>query len=276
MFIRILFVLVVSGMLGLTGCSTVELPFTSSGIEGPPVSNTLTAMPDDAARAVTSVVHTPTGADSDLLPGFTMQDARLYRYQMGESPDVRLVDAVADFEDQLGRRYQSRITARYQVDGDRVRVLESSSTPYFGTAPRTTCFIMPIEQLPCFEGGLPSSYASFYQQAATAAVTPEQASSSSQERNWAMTVFFLDRVSPSAKIELGVSSSGRGEESYTKDSRYVDYNGWRVAFLAGQFALMHASPKEPLYLEADYTPGNEAGFRKSKTRVGLYPLTRSR
>lgn len=273
--IRILFVLAVSGILGLTGCGTANLPFTSSGIEGPPVSDTLTAMPDDAARAVTSVVHTTTGAAPVLLPGFTMQDARLYQYQTGDFPDVRLVDAVADFEDQLGRRYQNRITARYQVDGDRVRILESSSTPYFGTVPRTACFIIPVEQLPCLDGGLPSSYASFYQQAATAAVTPEQASSTSQAQNWAMTVFYLDRVSPSAKVEIGVSSSASDEESYTKDSRYVDYNGWRIAFLAGQFALMHASPEEPLYLKAIYTPGNEAGFRKSRTRVGLYPLTQS-
>ena len=224
--------------------------------------------------AITSVVHGTTGPEPVLLPGFTMQDARLYQYQMDESPDVRLIDAVADFEDHLGRGYQSRITARYQVNGDRVRLLESSSAPYFGTAPRTACFIIPVEQLPCVEGGLPPSYASFYQQAATAAVTPEQASSSSQARNWAMTVFYLDRISPSAKVEIGVSSSASGEESYANDSRYVDYNGWRVAFLAGQFALMHPSPEEPLYLKASYTPGNEAGFRKSRTRVGLYPLTR--
>jgi hypothetical protein len=87
-----------------------------------------------------------------------------------------------------------------------------------------------------------------------------------------MVVFFLDRMSPSANARLSISADRNGTGGYSKESRYVDYNGWRVGFVAGRFPLKGNIPEQELYLKAVYTPGNEAGFIKNTTVVGLYSL----
>ena len=61
-------------------------------------------------------------------------------------------------------------------------------------------------------------------------------------------------------------------QGYAKDSRYVDYNGWRVGLVSGCLALKNPKTESSLYLKAVYTPGKEAGLFKSAKLVGVYTL----
>ena len=87
-----------------------------------------------------------------------------------------------------------------------------------------------------------------------------------------MAVFFLNRMSPSAKASLAISSTPDGIEGYAENSRYVDYNGWRVGLMAGCLALNHPTAESSIYLKAIYTPGKEASLFKSPKPVGVYTL----
>jgi hypothetical protein len=93
-----------------------------------------------------------------------------------------------------------------------------------------------------------------------------------KQDDYVMVVFFLNRMSPSAKASLAISSTPDGTEGYAENSRYVDYNGWRVGLMAGCLALNDTAAESSLYLKAIYTPGKEAGLFTSAKPVGVYAL----
>ncbi len=276
----------------LSGCKTPDLTGLSATMRGAPIAEKLADMPEDAKKAVTATAGIMNGKpplNQVLIPpavarkllagtvqerGFSLVEARLYSYDFkGGEADCR-IQAVAEFENSTGRRWQSRLDLRYRKSGDLISILDGSATPYFKAIPRTVCFVMPAEKLPGRQGALPTTFEELYLLAAQEAVTPGQAAAIKQERPWGMMVFYLDRVSPSAMVQVGVSASDQGMDIYCEESKYVDYNGWRVGFIAGSCVLTGKDAADPLYLKAVFTPGKEALLLKRTHLVGLFPLSR--
>lgn len=277
---------------GLTGCETTGISgLLPTGKQEPKIiAASLSDMPEDAAQVVTAAGAIMTGlrtpspvrfaepAASALAragvtePGFRVRSAALFQYDNTADGSGRQITARIGFQDGLGRRSTCNLMAEYQVSGNNIEVSAASADPVFDTVPETICFVLPAKHLPLSKENRPKTFHKLYQFAAERAILPEDAGNADTEKDWAMMVFFMDRISPSAKMKLGISVTSSGLGGYTKDSRYLDYNGWRVGVAAGRFLLMDPGAEEDLYLKAIYTPGKEAGFFKTPKLVGLYSL----
>ena len=89
-------------------------------------------------------------------------------------------------------------------------------------------------------------------------------------------VFFLDLVSDSANLYVKISNEPSGINVYGKSTQYVNFGGWHVGLLAGQFSLFGDKAIHPLYVKAVFTPGEEVGFLlRTPKLVGLFSLNGS-
>ena len=281
---------------GLIGCETTGISslLPTGKQKQKVIAASISDMPEDAAQVVTAAGAIMTGlqmstpvkfgepAASELAragvtePGFQVQSAALLQYDNTADGSGRQITARIGFQDGLGRRSTSNLTAEYQTADGNIEVSAASAEPLFDTVPEAICFVLPAKNLPLSRENYPTTFHELYRFVAERAVLPDDAGSVGTERDWAMMVFFMDRISPSAQMKLGISATSSGFDGYTKDSRYLDYNGWRVGILAGRFVLMDPEAKEHLYLKAVYTPGKEAGFFRFPKLVGLYSLREKR
>lgn len=281
---------------GMTGCETTGISgLLPTGKQTPKIiASSLSDMPEDAAQVVTAAGAIMTGlqmpspvkfaepAASALAravvtePGFRVQSAALFQYDNTADGSGRQITARIGFQDGLGRRSTCNLTAEYQTSGNNIEVFAASADPVFDTVPEAICFVVPAKNLPLSRENCPTTFHKLYRFVAERAVLPDDTANADTERDWAMMVFLLDRISPSAQMKLGISATSSGFDGYTKDSRYLDYNGWRVGIAAGRFLLMDPGAEKDLYLKAIYTPGKEAGFLKIPKLVGLYPLREKR
>ena len=94
--------------------------------------------------------------------------------------------------------------------------------------------------------------------------------SSEETVEYAVFIFLLDRISPSAKLEVNVSTDKTSVYGYNKATQYLDFNGWRVGILTGQFSL--SDQAEPLYVKAVFMPGKEVGKIKQSRLIGRYTI----
>jgi len=275
----------------INSCKTSGLSPTGSVTGKSITAESLSKMPEDAAKVVISAgrLMTGVGISSKIIfevgvsnalvqgtgieKGFVMTESRLKSYEMVEnSSDQRQIIAILDFENQLGRRCQEEITLNYQIRDSVINVLAGSARSSFDKIPKTVCFVVPADKIPCTEKDLPKTFESMYLRVAKEAVVPGDNRMTDQESNWGMVVFFMDRISSSARFKLAVSASSTGLKGYDKSSKYMDYNGWRVGITAGTFAIKDQNTKDTLFLKAVYTPGKEAGFFKQSVVTGLYAL----
>ena len=176
-----------------------------------------------------------------------------------------------ELHDGLGRRAAVAFEAAYDMQGAQAIVNTVRIQPLFDTKPETVCFVVPAKAAVLNKENHPKSFAAFYQYMGERALDPQMLVSSEQS-DYVMAMFFMNRMSPSAKATLAVSDSPSGIQGYTKDSRYVDYNGWRVGLVAGSLALKNPKTESSVYLKAVYTPGKEAGFFRPAKLVGVYTL----
>lgn len=275
----------------LHGCKTIDLSQTGLGSAKQTAANNIAEVPDDASKVIVSTGRLMTGSpvsptvvfnngvakgiirETGVEKGFVMTQSRLQSYEVAEgNPDRRNINAVLDFENPLGRKCQEEISLTYRIRNSGLHVLTGSAKPIFDRVPRAVCFMVPENKIPCTSGILPKTFESLYQKIATDALVPGDQRLTGKEANWGMAVFFMDRISPSANFKLAVSASEKGFGGYEKASRYADYNGWRVGFTAGKFAIKKSDGEEALFLKAVYTPGREAGFIKRSFVTGLYAL----
>ena len=272
------------------GCKTGGLSLKKSGMKSEMIADSLSNMPDDAAKVVRAATSLLIGKSLSsrvsfsreiskklveagvVEKGFSMTGCQLYQYDTPENNAGRQIMVVLDFENALGRRCRGKLEAGYRVEADVIKVVNAAVEPIFDAIPQTLCFVLPAGKIPCTQETLPKTFEFLYQQVAKQAVVPTDPNLPDMEQDWGMVVFFMDRISPSARVKLGISASDKGFDGYAETSRYVDYNGWRVGFSAGRFAMKDPVPENKLYLKAVYTPGKEAGFFKPSTITGLFAL----
>lgn len=279
--------LIVLGMM--MGCSTAR-QMINGGSSQAMVAESLEAMPPDAAMVtralgnrlggytvpanvqVTSSVNKSLGASNVVEPGFKLQSACLGQYvNTGSAAAVRSAEGRMEFQDSLGRRTAVAFETGYTMQGDKAVVESVRLHPLFDTVPETVCFIVPAKAVVLNKDTYPKRFSAFYQYMGERALDP-QSIVSGERKDYVMAVFFLNRMSPSAKARLAISSTPDGIEGYAENSRYVDYNGWRVGLMAGCLALKNPAAESSIYLKAIYTPGREAGLFKSAKPVGVYAL----
>ncbi len=205
--------------------------------------------------------------------GFIVKSAQLYQYAKGTATsDIRQIDARLNFEDPLIRRSSARFQAQYRVDGAAIIVESLSVAPVYDAVPEAVCFIVPVKKMSLNKEDLPRTFLGMYRLVGEKAIIKTADVFSLDKQGYIMLVFLIDRISPSDKMELYVSSKSSSFEGYSKGSRYLDFNGWRVGLVAGRFVLKDLNATSNLFLKAIYTPGKEAGYFRSKKLIGVYPL----
>ncbi len=279
--------LIVLGMM--MGCSTANQMMGGTSSQEL-VADSLEAMPPDAAmvtRAIgnrlggytvpanvrlNSTVKKSLGTNNVVEPGFKLQSACLGQYvNTGSATAARSAEGRMEFQDGLGRRTAVAFETGYTMQEDQAVVASVRLRPLFDTVPETVCFVVPAKAAALNKDNMPKSFSAFYQYMGERAIDPKTVVPGKQD-DYVMAVFFLNQMSPSAKASLVISSSPDGDQGYADDSRYVDYNGWRVGLMAGRLVLKNPSPDSSIYLKAIYTPGKEAGFFKAAKPVGIYSL----
>jgi hypothetical protein len=279
--------LIVLGMM--IGCSTAR-QMINGGASQTMVAESLEAMPPDAAMVtralgnrlggytvpanvrLNSSANKSLGGSNVVEPGFKLQSACLGEYvNTGSGADARSIAGRMELQDGLNRRAAVAFEAAYDMQGAQAIVNTVRIHPLFDAKPETVCFVVPAKAVTLNKENHPKSFTAFYQYMGERALDPETVDSG--ERNdYVMAMFFMNRMSPSAKATLAVSDMPSGIQGYTKDSRYVDYNGWRVGLVSGSLALKNPKTESSVYLKAVYTPGKEAGFFRMAKLVGVYTL----
>ena len=86
----------------------------------------------------------------------------------------------------------------------------------------------------------------------------------------------MNKTSKSASIRLGIcDKTSKYDMGYTKDSKYINFDGWKVATVVGDFKLLSYADKASLYAKAFFTPGSEyTGSLLTKTPelIGLHKI----
>ncbi|MEE4111856.1 MAG: hypothetical protein V2I40_03515 [Desulfobacteraceae bacterium] len=279
--------MIVLGMM--MGCGTTR-QMMGGGSSQAMVAESLEAMPPDAAlvtRAIgnrlggyappadvrlNNTVHQALGSSNVIEPGFQLQSACLWQYVKTDSATApRSAEGRMAFQDGLGRRAAVAFETGYTMQGNQAVVTSVRLRPLYDTAPETVCFVLPAKAAALNKDNYPGSFAAFYQYMGERALDP-QAAATGKRDDYVMAVFFLNRMAPSAKASLAISSTPDGTEGYSENSRYVDYNGWRIGLMAGCLALNSPAAESSIYLKAFYTPGKEAGLFTSAKPVGVYAL----
>lgn len=282
----------VAVILTMAGCvatgSKTGLLGSGKGVE--PVAASLTEMPSDAAAVTRCIANRLSGYPCDtrlrLTPtagknlqeskvverGFIIKSASLASLTKDVTdPTTHIANGRINFEDPLGRRTSATFMANYRVDGANIVLQGVEVIPIFDTPPEAVCFILKADDISPDPQKLPRDFASFYRLAGSHAINPASAAGLGNH-DYVMVVFFMDRISPTARMILRVSALPSGIEGYDKSSRYLDYNGWRVGLVMGRMTLMDPAAESDLYLKAVSIPGKEAGFLRLSKMVGLYTL----
>ncbi len=272
----------------LIGCSTAaqKMGFSSSG---EPVAASLDEMPPDAAKVTRAIgnrlggyamppdvrldraVNQTLASRNVLEPGFQVKSACLSTYATTGSASRQAAGRM-ELCDGLGRSAAVAFETAYAIQDDHTVINTVTIRPLFDTTPATVCFVVPAESADLKAAGSSPNFAALYNYLGQRALDP-QTVIPGERKNYLLAVFFLNRMSPSAKATVAVSDSPSGIQGYSKDSRYMDYNGWRVGLLSGNMALKNPKTESSVYLKAVYTPGKEAGFLRMAKLAGVYAMS---
>ena len=270
----------------LTQMSQIDLP--------DPIAVSLDNMPEDAAEVTVAIHDKITLADNsrsdrvefekDIDAGsfsigreFTFSGTELYVYQTEKNrPSNKTMAGKIDFEGPLGRRASALFLSRFSSSGNEIVITEARVEPLYSTEPEPVMFIVAASSLPQNATLFPDSYGELFKLVGEKAIPPSSkespAGESEEPLEYAVFVFLLDRVSPSADLQVKVSEGRNSLYGYKDASRYLDYNGWRVGVLTGKFSLASPDPKAPLYVKVVFTPGKEVGKIKTSKMIGRYAL----
>ena len=271
------------------GCSTAHR-MMGGGTSQEVVAESLERMPPDAARVLRAIGSRlggyPATSEVRLSPpveqilrncnaveaGFRVHAANLTRFTPeGGTPPTHLAEGRMELRDDLGRRTALTFATSYSAGSDGLIVHSVHIRPLFDAPPAAVCFVAPAKSVGLADAAYPDTYTAFYRYIGERALAPESVVPGAPQE-YVIAVFFLNRMSPSAKECVSISSSPSGIQGYDKESRYLDFNGWRVGLGAGRLALKSPQSESSIYAKAIYTPGTEAGLFRMADLVGVYAL----
>ncbi len=202
--------------------------------------------------------------------GFTLKNTELIRY--GQRPgkkNGRIIAGKLGFEDEIGRRVEVLYYADYLLTGDGIRITNLQAAPLYSTFPESLMFLLPAQAV-IDAGGLPQTHSEILAFVSKHAIDwNASASLPNRVENYIIVTFLMDRVSPSAQVELKISDTDVGEIGYKNSSKYLDILGWRIGIAPGGFNLNNAS----FFVKVVFLPGDEVNYGgRYKRVIGLYPL----
>ncbi len=259
-----------------------------------PIAVSLDKMPEDAARVTIAIHNKITMADNDpsekvrfekeidagsFLIGKELKfsGTELYIYQTKKSnPSDKTIAGKIDFEGPLGRRASALFLSRFRSAENEIVIKKARVEPLYSTEPEPVMFIVEAASLPKSANLFPDSHMELFEFAGKKALSPSSkefvAEEIGENVDYAVFVFLLDRISPSADLQVKVSPNKNSLYGYKEATRYLDYNGWRVGILTGQFSLSGWDQAEPLYIKAVFKPGKEVGIIKTFNLIGRYAI----
>ena len=260
-----------------------------------PIAVSLDKMPEDAALVTIAIHNKIVMADKyrsekvrfeknidagSFLIGKELKfsGTELYIYQTEKrSPSEKTIAGKINFEGPLGRRASALFLSRFRsAKKNEIVIREARVEPLYSTKPEPAMFIVPAASLPKNATLFPDSYMELSKFAGKKAISPplNEIFTEETEENmeYAVFVFLLDRISPSAKLQVKVSTNKTSIYGYKKATRYLDFNGWRVGILTGQFSLSGWDQAEPLYIKAVFMPGKEVGKMRPSRVIGRYAI----
>jgi hypothetical protein len=259
-----------------------------------PIAVSLDKMPEDAARVTIAIHNKITMADNDRSESVRFEkeiDAgsfligkelkfsgtELYIYQTKKSnPSDKTIAGKIDFEGPLGRRASALFLSRFRSAENEIVIKEARVEPLYSTEPEPAMFIVETSSLPKSASLFPGTYMELFNFVGKKAISPSSkeiiAEETGEIMDYTVFVFLLDRISPSADLQVKVSPNKASVYGYNKATRYLDFNGWRVGILTGQFSLSGRDQTEPLYIKTVFLPGKEVGKIKKSQLIGRYAI----
>lgn len=288
-------IILIVTILFFGGCATTDLKlnvFSEKKLTKPVIANNIFNMPKDASRVILALSAKMLDSNKQIqdvvLPPlkqtilidhrlFNFQNSVLLSYKDGSLVGQKELKADAFFVDSLGRSLTYTIHATYTMQNNKIVVQNYNLTDKYLQAKNTVCFVLPADKYLRFnKQNIPRTFYDLYQYAALNAVTPDQAFHYGKDAQWAIMVFFLDRLSKSATAEVGVSNKeNKYDKGLVNTTKYINYNGWRVGTVVGKFHLLQPNSAEHLFAKAYYTPGKEYKgnfLLKSSELLGIYRI----
>ncbi|MCF6172558.1 MAG: hypothetical protein L3J44_02050 [Campylobacteraceae bacterium] len=275
------------------GCSSenLNIPIVSkSKLDNPILANGVINMPKDAAKVILATTARILKSDKKITDIVFQQafrlkliDARLFSFKNAilisyeNRGKYRKLHADIFLKDSIGRSLAYDLSASYSVVKNRIEVLNFVLKNKYTDVKDSVCFILPADiYLKLNKRTFPKNFYKLYRFVAKNAVTVEQASKYTRKSRWAIVVFVLNRMSKSATLTLGISEKTDSyDNGYTADTKYINYSGWRVGVILGNFHLMKPSSMRKLYAKLIFKPGKESKqsifFKKQKV-IGLYRI----
>lgn len=257
-------------------------------VQKPILEDNILLMPNDASSIILSVsakilksgkenpnVSFSTNGSIPLLKDsrlFSFKNALLVKYEKGHS-----LEADVYFQDSIGRTCGYKMNVEYINSRGKIEIISCTVVEQYSPVENAVCFVFPANEYKKLTNKmLPKSFYELYKYAASKAVTPKEALMYTDKEEWVVMVFFMDRMSTFANMELGISDKlDIRERGFRKKSKYLIYDGWKVGVVMGKFYLMQPNSDKSLYAKAFYIPGSESGnfflFRKEKL-IGMYKL----
>jgi hypothetical protein len=283
--------MVVLLLFGCAPATRMELP--------EPIARSPEEMPPDAARVAAAIQARITGAERGTIEDVRFEDeaeqrltrtrlqnqalalkrSELYLHQMEtDNPTMKRSSGRLEFEGPLGRRATVFYVTTYSHEAKGLFIREVRVAPVYSDCPEPMMFVVPGGALPQGIDAFPNTYLKLLRFVGERAVDSTRPASVPREKaDYVIFVFLLDRIAPSSKFEVKVSDTSSGTQGYKAATRYIDFNGWRVALLPGRFILFDDQEAEPLYVKAVFTPGTEVSSLKRAPRlVGLYCMDGTR
>jgi len=205
------------------------------------------------------------GAEIDLdnpdynYAGFIIKGHRLYRYagRPGGKPG-RLVAGLLDLEDLFGRRAELNYIAQYDLTEKGLIIEEAKAVSVFSTDPRVELYIVPAETLEKEKDNFPPIWEGLYSMAKSSdRLRADKENPNRKSKENILLLFLMNRTAPSAQATLRLAKEKNPDldYGYAKASQYLNYNGFQVAMVSGEFP---GKPEKPFFLKMVFSPGKEA------------------
>ena len=178
---------------------------------------------------------------------------------------TKILEGTAIFRDQVGRTTIIEFQTSYHLAQEKIIIREASCNSLYPSHPNTMLFFVPAEAVSANLIETQNTHAKLLKFISENALTKEQLSTTSGKmQKYFVFACTMDRIANEAKLGLLVSQSNDGSIESAQESMDINYDGWHVAILRGQFKL-NIEPE--FFFKAIYKPGNEAPLKEKKMQV---------
>jgi hypothetical protein len=200
-------------------------------------------------------------------PGkFILTGHRLFQYsRRPDGKPGRLVAGQMDLKDISGRRAKLNYITEYDLTDSGFVILAAEVQPAYATDPTVESYLVPVKAFEKEMTDSPSTWEGLYLLAKRLNVLPVQNNTQGREsKDYILFAFCKDQTAPSAKAVLRLSKKKTTNLNYgySKDSTYLNFNGWIVATATGTFP---AAPEKDFWVKLVLSPGKEA--ESSRPRI---------